>query len=663
MILKDKRLPAYPLLVKDPYFSFWMPADNPTESDVAFWHGEPKPIVGIIRVDGVEYGFLGKGQGVALLLKSTEITAFGTKYTFAHGDFVFEVEYVSPLLPNDIDIMSLPVAYVNYAFKSENKHDVEVEIAMEERCCFDTCFREDRTDLTRVNRYSLNGCQAISIGLHRQYPLSNSMDEVGADWGYYYLCGDKANCRTNDERRWIFAQNEHENVKETNGFFTVAFDDIVSIYYFGQYLTNYWMRGGKTIFDAIEYGISAHDEICKKCVDFDKVIIKDATPFSDDYLLVLYASLRQSVAAHKLVVDNDGNLLFLSKECNSDGCIATVDVSYPSIPMYLLYNPALVRGMMLPIFKYVRMATWKYDFAPHDVGIYPYCLGQYYAIDNQKECSELLVKDWHKPEVLPFYYQMPVDHELFDFNRQMPVEESSNMIIMAYLYYCVSGDKQLLADNIDLLEKWVVYLEKFGLLPASQLCTDDFAGHLDKNANLAVKAIEGIYCFAEISRVLNNTEQTQRYMNLAKDYASQWKTLYSAGDHTTLAHGNENSYSMKYNMAIDSLLQGNLFDDVIPNELKYYDTVAEKYGVPLDNRNTHVKTDWMMWTASMGAPFETDKYAKYIINFFNDTEQRVPFSDWIDAKEPKYNMFRNRTVVSGHFFPILKLKWRTLCKK
>ena len=88
MVLNNKRLPSYPLMLKDPYFSFWMPADNPTESDVAFWHGEPKPFVGVLTVDDKEYRFLGKGAQPALKLVQTEVTTFDTIYTFDGGDFI-----------------------------------------------------------------------------------------------------------------------------------------------------------------------------------------------------------------------------------------------------------------------------------------------------------------------------------------------------------------------------------------------------------------------------------------------------------------------------------------------------------------------------------------------------------------------------------------------
>lgn len=115
--------------------------------------------------------------------------------------------------------------------------------------------------------------------------------------------------------------------------------------------------------------------------------------FSDEYYNVIVASLRQSIVAHKLVSDDD--LLFLSKECWSNGSIATVDVSYPSFPLYLPYNPELAKGMMRPILKFARMPVWNFDFAPHDADTYPACNGQGYGVKKSVEARLSTKRNQH----------------------------------------------------------------------------------------------------------------------------------------------------------------------------------------------------------------------------------------------------------------------------
>ncbi len=666
MLLKNRRLSSYPLLVKDPFFSFWCASDDPTGSDVVFWHGEKKPLVGTLTVDGMEYRFLGRGKGHRLRLKETHITAFGTTYRFAAADFKFTVEFLSPLPPDDIELLSLPVTFVNYAFESKRPHDISVKLAMEERAAYDTCFRETRREEVRIHAFQRPDYLCVSMGLLRQLPLSHSFDEVGADWGYFYLAGETVGKFTEHSRRWICAANSHTQTSMTTGALFVAFDDVISIYYFGEYLKNYWQRDGKTVFDALDYAYSHLSEIKDICKGFDHRLAEMASSFSEDYLLILYASLRQSVAAHKAVRNAKGELLFLSKECNSDGCIATVDISYPSMPLYLLFNPSLVKGMMLPIITFAKMPVWQEHFAPHDAGIYPYCCGQYYAMKERSEedLFDLGIHDWKKPEVLPFYYTMPyTSKELYDFHRQMPIEESGNMLIMTWLYYCVSADSAFLEGTYDLFADWVDFLVKYGLIPAEQLCTDDFAGHSDKNANLSVKAIVGIRCFSRIAEALKKGDVAQKYGAIAKDYAEKWHDIYAADGHTVLSQGMKDTFSMKYNIAIDVLLGEGLFDpQMIAREHTYYETVANRYGIPLDSRNTYTKTDWLMWVASMGGEKLTDLYAERIVNYLNETNQRVPFSDWIDSVEPKYYVFRNRTVQGGCFMPLLKKYWHTLVR-
>jgi len=60
----------------------------------------------------------------------------------------------------------------------------------------------------------------------------------------------------------------------------------------------------------------------------------------------------------------------------------------------------------------------------------------------------------------------------------MPLEECGNMVVMMLAYAQRKHNDQYLADNWDLLEKWAGYLIEDAKIPANQLSTDDFAGHL-----------------------------------------------------------------------------------------------------------------------------------------------------------------------------------------
>lgn len=675
----NRLLPAYPLFVKDPFFSLWSKTDKLNESDVMFWNGLQRKIYGVIYADGMAYCFLGNNpRGNKLNQRKIKITAFTTEYEFECDKFDLSVSFVSPLLPNDLEVLSCPVCYLKYEIIPKVKiENLRIAVFIGESICYNTVPMPVCGGV-----YDLTQGKTAWFGLKKQLLLSQSTDSSAAEWGYWYITGKSAGWfdeealldfyktgkfETHDSdfsEKFIGAMDEYENLQQpVNGKFSVAFDDLLSIAYFGDYLKGYFFNEGRTIFDAISYAWNNFDVIEDKLQKFDNELKKSAERYGEDYLLILYASLRQSVGAHKLVKNRNGEILFLSKECHSGGFIATVDVSYPSIPLYLLYNPELVKGMLCPIFELAKTNSWTYDFAPHDAGIYPYCTGQLYGFDvTVKENKDKFIncQNWagrceiYTPYTYLQLYAAPNENgKLYPFKMQMPVEECGNMLIMTAAILAVDGDIEFARSNFDNLKKWVKYLVKYGLKPGNQLCTDDFSGHLDKNVNLSVKAIVGIRSFAYICEKLGKVALSRKYNETAKNYSEKWRQMCE--DISPLAFGNYNSYSIKYNMLFDVLFGTDLFErDLIEKEVDYCLSKIKKYGIPLDNRADLTKSDWLAWFAAMTNDYEKrETILASVARYLREGGTRLPFSDFYDSSTGERISFTNRSVQGGMFAPLL----------
>lgn len=646
----QNKLPAYPLFVKDPYFSFWANGEDLTDCDVLLWTGAKKPMLGKVQANGREFRFLGRDSAPALRLSSRVVTAFTTDYTYECDLFSLSLSFVSPLPLDDLDTLACPVCRLSYKIVPKQKLS-DVKITFE--VCETVCYDGEEKKPCRAGVLRRNGYEAAYVGLRNQALLSHSSDLFGADWGVYYLCGESGNVFERDGFTYICAENT-----ATRGCFMLAFDDIASIYYYGQILRGYYFRNGdKTICDAIEDSFSRIEETDRKLKAFDEQLKRSTEKYGEEYYRLCVASLRQSIAAHKLVADAKGRILFLSKECNSDGCVATVDVTFPSAPLYLLYNPELVRGMMRPIFDFARMPVWKYDFAPHDAGMYPYVTGQLYAAQNGTEkYNKDIYVDFAQKEVLPFYYLMGAETQVYTDERQMQIEESANMLILCYACYLADGQFDFIDEQFDLLDKWGDYLCVGGPEYGRQLCTDDFAGHLTDGLNLAIKATIALEAYARMLAAKGDERATKVEQTVA-EYAKKIEGQRCADGHLPIAFGEgENTYSLKYNLVFDKVFGFGIFSpDLFVSETEYYAKIATKYGTPLDSRLRTTKADWLLWCSALD---DGGEYAKKVMrqvgDFLVHGKERYPFPDWYDADTATAKEFRNRTVAGGLFMPLLK---------
>ena len=423
---------------------------------------------------------------------------------------------------------------------------------------------------------------------------------------------------------------------------------MLSINYFGEKLKGLWTEGFDSIAAGMKYCLDSKKELFDRIRAQEKMIISDAKKYGKAYTDMLAAAARQVLAGHKLVRSEKDGLLYLSKECHSNGCINTVDVSYPAMPMYLLYAPELVKAMLTGIFHFAESDLWNVEFAPHDIGRYPLACGQVYALKPHLHLKP------HKYSYKTIYKEKSTNIYMPQF--QMPVEECGNMLILTYAYYKMTGNKKFLKDNFDALLTWANYLKKKGVVLDNQLCTDDFAGHSKKNVNLAIKGIMGIACF---DRICKELEIKRDYDEVAKAYAAELMEVAKTDKaYLPFSIGKDDSWSLKYNLVWDILFDFNLFPkELYAAETEKYRQELNAFGVPLDYRRDFTKTDWMLWAACLDDTNKnTELFSGRIVAYLQATNDRNCFSDWVETKEPKQSGFDHRTVQAGLWMPVLKKK-------
>ncbi|MBQ3084338.1 MAG: DUF4965 domain-containing protein [Clostridia bacterium] len=676
------RAPCVPLITNDPMFNVWSFADKLTDDVPRHWTGARQFITGSIAIDGEVYQFIGKGQPdnnryatefPALPQVDVTVKALTTVYTFENEIVRLELSFMSPLLPDDLKLLSRPITYISYKLTAMDgkEHDVEIFLGVSCEMCVDNGAQSVTFGRTALSLTASSGTERM---------LKRSGDDHRIEWGTLHLIAPDWNMvalpvsRINKFIRKTYGNtmqptitlnyqgpngenpppeyyNEYETATihphypalfakkrftlkgEAEDFVAVGYDDVKSIQYFNENIEAYWRKDGETFDDIMKLAINDYASIKERVAAFEEELTAKASAISPKYADILNLAYRQTVAAHKLTW-HDGEIQFFSKENYSNGCIATVDVTYPSIPLFLIYAPELVEGMLNPIFKLIDKGLWDFDFAPHDAGRYPLANAQVYGYSNR------------------YFFR-----GITAFEKQMPVEECGNMIL------CVAGvcyakkDFTYFKQHEAILKQWADYLLEAGYDPANQLCTDDFAGHLAHNCNLSVKAAMGIAAFAKMLKDTGNAAEAEKYMAKAAEFAKLWEKGASSGDHTRLAFDQEDTWSIKYNMVWDNLLDLHIYsDEVKKNELAYYKKMINKYGLPLDSRSDYTKSDWQLWSVMLD---ETDEeYFNLIVDrmwdFLNETIDRVPFTDWYFTSKALHRGFQNRTVQGGLFIKLLK---------
>ena len=667
LAVAQQRPPAVPLVVHNPYFSVWSMADKLTGQNTKHWTGREQPIYGLARIDGKTWRFMGEDprEVPAMEQTSLEVTPTHTTYQFQAGGVSLTVSFFTPAFPKDLDVLSRPVTYLTISATGQGEHDLSILVDVDPVIAVNSS-----DEPVTWGRSRAPGLTVLNVGSRDQRVLNRPGDDLRIDWGYFHLAApDQAGAQ------FALSANAVQTFAATGALpaaddmdmprmpregaadlavmlpfgklgsqpvgrhVLLSYTEDYAIEYLGRKLRPYWQRNDLSVQQMLSDAETQYPALEQRGLAFDRELTADLERAGGKpYAQLAILAYRQTLAAHGFAADVDGTPLMFPKENFSNGCISTVDVLYPSAPFFLFFNPVLLQAQLKPVLEYAALPRWKWPFAPHDLGTYPLANGQVYGGGERTE------------------------------EDQMPVEESGNLLILVADMERELGNWDFARTYWPQFTQWAEYLRDKGLDPANQLSTDDFAGHLAHNANLSIKAIEALDAYAIMARGVGKPEVADQYARLAADMAGKWQTMALDGDHYKLAFDKPGTWSQKYNLVWDQILDLKLFPpQVRQTELAFYLKHLNQFGLPLDNRADYTKLDWSVWTATLADKSQAEQFDAILApigHWINEGPSRVPLTDWYDTKTGKQIGFQARSVVGGVYIKALAdkalaEKWRS----
>lgn len=648
------RPPAVPLVTVDPYLSIWSFADQLTYDTTRHWTGTPMTIESLVRIDGKTYRIMGDEPRNVEPARQVSLRVLPTRttYGFEAGGVSITLSFLTPDLPHDLDVLSRPVTYLTWTVRSLDgkQHRVRLYYDNTGELVVNT-----PDELVTWSQASNTDLDMLKMGSSAQPILGRAGDRVRIDWGYLYIAapasretayetgsrrillhsfasqgglpaGDAGDTLTNPCAANVAAAAFEFVLGKVGSapisrHLILAYNEIYPIEYSHQRLRPWWQHAGMTVDDLLESAERDYPRLAARSKALDEKLMNDLTEVGGpEYAQVAALAYRQAFAANKLAIGPNGKPLMFLKEISSCGCAQTADVIYPESPQFLLLNPKLLEYSLVPLLDYARSGKWPYPYAPHDLGVYP--------LDNARVPSKM---------------------------ESMPVEETGNILLMIGGIAKAEGNASFAAAYWPLLSQWANYLKANGLDPGDQLCTDDFTGLLAHNANLSLKAIEGLGSYAMLARMLGKIQVSESFQATAKDYARRWMAMAADGGHTRLAFDRPGTWSQKYNLVWDRVLGLDVFpSSLAQQELAYYMRHTTLFGFPLDSRSAFTKLDWESWSAAMASSDTTfqDLFSG-VYNFANRTPTRVPLSDWYWTVDGTQVGFQARPVVGGVYMRML----------
>lgn len=470
-------------------------------------------------------------------------------------------------------------------------------------------------------------------------------------------------------------------------------------------LWKYWFA---SIQQVLKFHYLDFEDASKLAYDYSTQLANDAQQLgADEYRDIVGLTARQVLGATSFSGTPENPILFL-KEISSSGNFQTIDMIFPSFPFWLYTNPRWLAYLLEPVIQHTLSGQYPNTYAMHDLGThFPNATGHPDGNDEYmpvEECGSILIMGLtivnsliHSNNAGSIWATMGSD--TFDNNPASSafslknLEERDGIVGLDDSWggstkgKGVKQAQKWVRRSYRLWRQWTKYLIEFSLEPSNQLSTDDFAGPLQLQTNLALKGIIGIRAMSGIAATINNERDFKRYLNISETYVDKWVKFGLSRDenHMQLSYDWYGSWGTLYNLYADSLLcfhlEGtplalsgrstpHLFGDggqkplkpaprvgFVPHKIyslqsNHYHNVRQRYGLPLDSRHLYTKTDWEFFATAVASPSTRAEILQSVARWVNETVTDRPFTDVHNTEgegEFQGAYFIARPSVGGHF--------------
>jgi Domain of unknown function (DUF1793) len=180
---------------------------------------------------------------------------------------------------------------------------------------------------------------------------------------------------------------------------------------------------------------------------------------------------------------------------------------------------------------------------------------------------------------------------------------------------------------------------------------------------LALKGIIGLKAVSAMASMVGKDSTKETIDYISQSYLEYWMqhgiNHNATLPHTNLQYDHPESHGLLYNLYADALLGLNFVPkEVYDMQSKFYPTIAQEFGVPLDTRNNWTKSDWEMFAAAVASKDTQSLMIKALANWINVTPTHRAMTDlfMVDTGDYPGNLQFTARPVMGGTFALLALK-------